>query len=106
MKRKFCVAVVCMCLSIGATAYAAVGDIADTLYNTDIITYLDGKQIKGYSLDGRMMICLEDLRNYGYAVEYDDSIRTLFVTKDGDISEDFNPYFERGTIGGNSRIYI
>lgn len=100
MKRKFCVAVVCMCLSIGATAYAAVGDIADTLYNTDIITYLDGKQIKGYSLDGRMMICLEDLRNYGYAVEYDDSIRTLFVTKDGDISEDFNPYFERGTIGG------
>ena len=44
MKRKFCVAVVCMCLSIGATAYAAVGDIADTLYNTDIITYLDGKQ--------------------------------------------------------------
>ena len=100
MKRKFCVAVVCMCLSIGAAAYAAVGDIADTLYNTDIITYLDGKQIKGYSLDGRMMICLEDLRNYGYAVEYDDSIRTLFVTKDGDISEDFNPYFERGTIGG------
>ena len=100
MKRKFCVAVVCMCLSIGATAYAAVGDIADTLYNTDIITYLDGKQIKGYSLDGRMMICLEDLRNYGYAVEYDDSIRTLFVTKDGDISEDFNPYFERCTIGG------
>ena len=81
MKRKFCVAVVCMCLSIGATAYAAVGDIADTLYNTDIITYLDGKQIKGYSLDGRMMICLEDLRNYGYAVEYDDSIRTLFVTE-------------------------
>lgn len=106
MKRKFCVAVVCMCLSIGATAYAAVGDIADTLYNTDIITYLDGKQIKGYSLDGRMMICLEDLRNYGYAVEYDDSIRTLFVTKDGDISEDFNPYFERSTIRRHSRIYI
>lgn len=88
MKRKFCVAVVCMMfVNRCRRAYAGcLGAIADTLYNTDIITYLDGKQIKGYSLDGRMMICLEDLRNYGYAVEYDDSIRTLFVTKDGDIS--------------------
>ena len=47
-----------------------------------------------------MMICLEDLKNYGYTVEYDDSIRTLFVNKDGEVADDFSPYFERGTAGG------
>ena len=68
MKRKFCAAILCMCLSTSAAAYAAVGDISNTLYNTDIITYLDGKQIKGYLLDGRLMICLEDLREYCYTI--------------------------------------
>ena len=31
---------------------------------------------------------------------YDDSIRTLFVNKDGEVADDFSPYFERGTAGG------
>ena len=100
MKTKiFIIIISCFCIW-NLAVYANNGDISSTLYNTDIITYFDGKQIEGYSLDGRMMICLEDLKNYGYTVEYDDSIRTLFVNKDGEVADDFSPYFERGTIGG------
>lgn len=100
MKTKiFIIIISCFCIW-NLAVYANNGDISSTLYNTDIITYFDGKQIEGYSLDGRMMICLEDLKNYGYTVEYDDSIRTLFVNKDGEVADDFSPYFERGTAGG------
>lgn len=76
MKTKiFIIIISCFCIWNSAV-YANNGDISSTLYNTDIITYFDGKQIEGYSLDGRMMICLEDLKNYGYTVEYDDSMLT------------------------------
>ena len=92
MKTKiFIIIISCFCIW-NLAVYANNGDISSTLYNTDIITYFDGKQIEGYSLDGRMMICLEDLKNYGYTVEYDDSIRTLFVNKDGEVADDFSRY--------------
>ena len=97
--KKSLVFIIILCNLLGVAANAAIGDELRTLYTTDIVTYLNGKQIQGYSLDGRMMICLGDLKDYGYAVEYDDSIRTLFVTKDGEPSADFNPYFERGKVG-------
>lgn len=59
MKTKiFIIIISCFCIWNSAV-YANNGDISSTLYNTDIITYFDGKQIEGYSLDGRMMICLE-----------------------------------------------
>lgn len=48
------------------TVYAGVGDVKSILYNIDIVTYLDGRQIQGYSLDCKIIICVEDLRNYGY----------------------------------------
>ena len=64
---------------IQGNVYASSSDIKNTIYNTDIVTYLDGK----------MMICAEDLRNYGYTVGYDDSIRALFVNKTGRPAEDF-----------------
>ena len=77
---------------IQGNVYASSSDIKNTIYNTDIATYLDGK----------MMICAEDLRNYGYTVGYDDSIRALFVNKTGRPAEDFYPCYERGSIGGIS----
>ena len=63
MKTKiFIIIISCFCIWNSAV-YANNGDISSTLYNTDIITYFDGKQIEGYSLEGRMMICLKDWKN-------------------------------------------
>ena len=45
--------------------YAANGDIKDTIYTTDILTQVDGKNIQSYSINGETLIALEDLENYG-----------------------------------------
>lgn len=47
-------------LFVSAAAYAANGDIAGTIYTTDILTQVDGKDITSYSLDGETLIALED----------------------------------------------
>lgn len=98
--KKFIMPLLGALMIVQCTDYADSGDIKSILYNTDIVTYLDGRQIQGYALDGKMMICAEDLRSYGYTVEYDDSIRALFVNKTGKPADDFYPYYERGTTGG------
>ena len=98
--KKLITAVSALMLFIPVTAQAAVGDISNTLYNTDILTYLDGIPIHSWALDGKMMICVEDLRDHGYTVAYDDSARALFANKPGKPSEGYHPVIERGTTGG------
>lgn len=98
--KKLAAVLICAAALLQGMAYAESGDVKSTLYNTDIVTYLDGRQIKGYSLDGKMMICVEDLSSYGYTVEYDDTIRVLFANKTDKPAEDFRPYYERGRTGG------
>lgn len=78
---------------------ANVGDIVSEIYSTDILTYVDNVPIQGYSINGKTMICLEDLENYGFSVMYNDSIRTLIVTKTGERDKEYNPYIERGKVG-------
>ena len=82
------------------TSYAAPGDIDATLYNTDILTKVHGLEIESFSLDGEMLIKAEDLRNYGYTVTYDDTVRALFINKTGKPDAGFCPTFPRGRVGG------
>ncbi len=82
--------------------YAANGDIKDTIYTTDILTQVDGKNIQSYSIDGETLIALEDLENYGYTVYYNDNIRSVFITKTGTVNPDYNPSIERGKVGGTA----
>lgn len=98
MKKIIALMLIVLCIICGLSANA--DEIKNTIYNTDIIVYLDNKQIQGYAIDGKMMICVEDLRNYGYEVTYDDSIRALIANKIGEPSKDFNPTFKRGQVGG------
>ena len=100
MKKLLFAVVLGACISIGSAAYADGENIKSTLYNTDILTYLDGIPIQGFSLGGKMMICVEDLRDYGYTVTYDDSARVLFANKTGEPDPYFHPQIERGTVGG------
>ena len=83
----------------GAIAFAQIGDVADTVYTTDILTFVDNKPIKGFAISGKTMIALEDLRNFGFSVSYDDNIRTLFVTKTHKATESMNVSVEREDVG-------
>ena len=81
------------------TAISAPGDIIRPIYSTDILTYMDGIPIQGYSLNGRMMIELEALESYGFSVSYDESVRTLFVNKTNKPYENFHPHYSRDVEG-------
>lgn len=59
----------------------------DRIYETDIKTFLNGKEIKGYNVGGQTAIVCEDLRNYGYSVEWNAENRTVSVEGNGEYNE-------------------
>ena len=107
MVRKIFItsAAAAMILAAPAAVRAANGDIAGTLYTTDILTEVDGKPIKSYSLDGETLIALEDLKDYGFEVYYNDNVRSVFVTRTGVADPSFSPYIERGIVGSTAGYY-
>ena len=78
---------------------AMPGDVIRPIYSTDILTYMDGIPLQGYAIDGKTMICLEDLSDYGFSVYYNDDARALFVNKHSEAINGFNPAIERGKVG-------
>lgn len=48
-----------------------VGTPLGPVYSTDIVAYVDGAPIRSYNIDGKTAIVLEDLREYGFDVEWD-----------------------------------
>ncbi len=97
--KKFIYSVTAIILLSTVLATAESGDIKQPYFTTDILTYMDGIPIQTWSLNGRMLIALEDLESYGFSVSYDENIRTLFVNKTNEPYEDFHPVYERGTEG-------
>lgn len=77
-----------------------VGDVIGGVYNTDIMTYLDGVPIPSYALDGTTAIALSDLRAYGFTVSFDEETRRVDVTTDLKPSEYNVPEISRGKVGG------
>lgn len=100
IRNILCSAALCAVVSV-CPAHAAVGDIVDTIYTTDILTRVNGADIASFSIEGRTLIAMEDLRDYGFTVAYDDSIRTLFVNQTGETPKDM-PSIIRGTVGGTA----
>ncbi len=49
-------------------------------YETDIITYLDDVPITAYNIGGRTYIHAEEMREFGYLVDWDGEERTLKIT--------------------------
>ncbi|MDO5396756.1 MAG: hypothetical protein Q4G33_02400 [bacterium] len=104
-KLLFTTAAASVMLFSAASVSAAVGDIAGTIYTTDILTQIDGRAIPSYSIDGETLIALEDLEPYGFTLYYNDNIRTVFLTKTGEPSSSFYPYVSRGTVGETAGYY-
>lgn len=97
--KKILFAAFGLIITLHINAYADIGDVAGDIYSTDILTVVDGVPIQGYAVEGETMIALEDLRDYGFNIYYNDNVRTLFVTKHGQPTEDFNPQIKRGAVG-------
>ena len=56
------------------------GSILGNYYETDIVTYLDAKEITAYNIGGRTYIWAEEMRNFGYVVEWYAEERLLDIT--------------------------
>lgn len=80
-------------------ARAKIGDVIQPIYSTDIITMVDGVPIQSYAIDGRTMIALEDLCNYGFTVNYVDSLRTVYIYKTDEVPSEYSPDIPRGRVG-------
>ena len=64
---------------LGTTASAKVGDVVGNIYTTDILAVVDNMPIKSYNIGGKTAIVIEDLRDYGFYVEWNAEERSLTV---------------------------
>lgn len=82
MDMKKIIAVILILVTIlGFTANAKVGDVIGTAYNTDIVAYINNYAIPSYAVNGQSVIVAEDLRNFGFYVNWNDEERSLTISK-------------------------
>lgn len=76
---KYIVSVILSMSIMGFAAQAAVGDVAGKIYTTDIAADIDGMPIKSYNIGGKTAIVIEELREYGFSVEWKPEERLLIA---------------------------
>lgn len=84
--KKRCVLVLTLAIVVSAfLCYSAkavnIGDKLGNVLNTDIKVYIDGIEIAGYNIDGLTYIVAEDLRPYGFKVDWNGTNRSLSISK-------------------------
>ncbi len=60
---------------------SSVGEIVAKYYTTDIVTYLNGREITSYNIGGRTVILAEEMKDFGYSVRWMEKERKLFIDK-------------------------
>ena len=77
-----------------------VGSKINSYLNTDIVARIDGKPIRSYNIDGYTVIIAEDLKNYGFNVNFDNEKRILYVDDvKGEITSTYTDSAFRGRVG-------
>lgn len=104
MKNKLISAIICAAAIVGGafmqTSYAEnVGDVIGTIYSTDITAYIDDMPIKSYNTGGRTVIPIEDLRDYGFEVEWNENSRELRAVISDRPAETPEPVIEKQVPG-------
>ena len=61
----------------GKASYINVGDVVGNIYSTDIVTYVDDIPITAYNIGGKTIIPIEDLRDYGFDVNWNEEDKVL-----------------------------
>ncbi len=100
MKNEKLLSILCAAaIGIGVsaqTSYAEnVGDVIGNIYSTDITAYVDDMSIKSYNIGGRTAIPIEDLRYYGFDVEWNENSRELSASVSEKPIEAPNPTLEK-----------
>ncbi len=62
---------------------SAKNGICGEVLNTDIKAYINGNPIRSYNIDGWTGVVAEDLRDYGFVVEWSAQNRTLYIGGEG-----------------------
>lgn len=75
------------------------GDVLGDVYSADAVTLLDGVEIPSYSFDGKTVIALNDLDNYGFSVDLDEENKRMNVKTELKPSSYDTPEVKRGTAG-------
>lgn len=107
MLKKLCFFILCLHIMIFSATVSAhsIGDIIGNVYSTDIVAYVDDVPINSYNIGGRTVVALEDLRNYGFEIDWQAENRRLIVKFSDRVS--FTPnikkltYNQQGEIIGN-----
>ena len=66
---------------ITAGAYS-IGDTIGYALKTDIVATINGYDIPSYNINNQTYVIAEDLRFYGFSVNFDNSTRALGITRD------------------------
>ena len=74
-------AVIVFTAIITAGAYN-IGDTVGHALKTDIVATINGYDIPSYNINNQTYIIAEDLRYYGFSVNFDNSARALGITRD------------------------
>lgn len=99
-KIIFAAAAASMLIASSACADAEnVGDVIGEIYSTDILATVDNVPIPSYNIGGRTVIVLEDLRSYGFIVDWNAENKTLRVTTDYMPENPGTGYVTRGQVG-------
>lgn len=77
-----------------------VGSKINSYLNTDIVARIDGTPIRSYNIDGYTVIIAEDLKNYGFNVNFDNEKRILYVDDvKGEITSTYTDSAFSGKVG-------
>lgn len=77
---------ICFFMTYSVNAYR-IGDVVGKTLYTDIVAQINGYDIPSYNVDGYTYIVAEDLKNYGFYVNWSPSTRTLAVSRNYSVSK-------------------
>jgi len=85
--KKMVCAVLAVILILSMTVMPAAADngewtqyLYDMILYTDIAAYINHYPISSYACNGKTVVVAEDLRNYGFNVEWDEQSRALYIS--------------------------
>ena len=99
-KRKIAITWIMSAIILGNTipTFAYQPKIIGQVLSTDIRAYVDEQPIRSYNYQDRTYVMAEDLRNYGFQVDWDGTARTLNITLPAERTVEELPYEEENAI--------
>ena len=76
MKKVVFLLVLIFIVALSSISFAKIGDKTGDIYSTDIRAYINGIEVKSYSINGKTCVAVEEVTK---AFAYNNDLRTLFI---------------------------